>query len=664
MDATRDQHNKAYMTTDQQLTGDSIDLILTALRTVAARCDGAVEEDGQGFNGTDTRYGRHLASLDTLNERDALIGLKIVLKYKRQIGDDTHAALSKLCPEDVQKDSTKRTEAVCSTWNNDPATLLPWSEPKKVNTSKGPSTVRSAEPDERFWTIYRAQKDALKAMGVSISKYNGYWQASWWINTTPKPTAPTTPTEPAITLPAEPITLDEAIKSKLLWYQTAHVEAIIRAIQTHGAALDASDTGAGKTFVALAVMKALGLRVTVICPKAVIPSWRKAAAHFGGIMLTAINHEMVKTGKTPHGKWVGNGKDEHFEWNLDPQRDGLIFDEVHRCKARDSQNAELLLAAKDSGAKTLCLSATAATNPLEMKALAYTLGLYPNKGSYWGWATRNGVWKGKWGMEFTGGLAAIGKIHEQIFPAGRGARIRISEVPGFPATTITPEILDFNGASKEIAHAYEVMKQSIANLEARSAQDRQAIILTEILRARQKAEILKVPSLVTMAQDAIEEGNSVALFVNFNETVDSLAAMLKTDCVVRGGQSAEDRQHNIDRFQAGQSFARLALICPTYSAQDLKQALGRVHRAKSNETAPNAPVSRVIICNIRAGGVGISLHNYDGRPSIQRIVFAEGTIEEQAARAVEGKLHNIEMLNDGDILCGLNISSRQEQLVA
>ena len=64
---------------------------------------------------------------------------------------------------------------------------------------------------------------------------------------------------------------------------------------------------------------------------------------------------------------------------------------------------------------------------------------------------------------------------------------------------------------------------------------------------------------------------------------------------------------------------RSSLICPTYSAIDLKQALGRIHRAGAKSK------------------------------SVQRIIFAADSIEEAVMKKVKAKLHNIETLNDGDI---------------
>jgi hypothetical protein len=93
----------------------------------------------------------------------------------------------------------------------------------------------------------------------------------------------------------------------------------------------------------------------------------------------------------------------------------------------------------------------------------------------------------------------------------------------------------------------------------------------------------------------------------------------------------------------------------------------------------------VIVCNIASGGVGVSLHDTRGRyarlalispnysaiqlrqtlgrvwrqggktKSIQKIIFAAGTIEERACDAVRSKLQNLALLNDGDLTAGIQI---------
>jgi len=432
---------------------------------------------------------------------------------------------------------------------------------------------------------------------------------------------------------------------RLFTYQREHARRIADALVRLGVAVDASDPGTGKTFIAVVVAICLGLRLVVIAPKAVLPAWRRVAELFGAGVITIINYEAVKTGKSGLGKFEGG----EFVWTLPPDA-LLVFDEVQRCKARDSQNAKLLIAARRQGAKTLLLSATAASNPLEMRAIGFALGLH-NLRNFWSWARAHGVAKGRFGMEFDGSLEHLARLHHRIFEElCAGSRMRIAEIPDFPATQIIAEPVG-TSREREIQEVYDQLKIDLNKALATDDYGRQEEIAAEIdataanhltilLRARQDIERLKIDTLASMAADAVAEGMSVAIFVNFDETLHETAKRCGTDCVIHGGQSPTEREEAIRRFQANEAEVivcniraggvgvslhdpagvkpRLALISPTYSAQDLRQALGRVHRA-------------------------------GGAHSIQRIIFAAGTVEEEACAAVQAKLACIDTLNDGDL---------------
>ena len=78
---------------------------------------------------------------------------------------------------------------------------------------------------------------------------------------------------------------------------------------------------------------------------------------------------------------------------------------------------------------------------------------------------------------------------------------------------------------------------------------RRASQMTIVLRARQAVELHKVPAMVEMTRDGIEEGMSVVLLVNFTDTIRELSAKLDCPHIIHGGQTAEERQDIIDRFQ-------------------------------------------------------------------------------------------------------------------
>jgi len=447
-----------------------------------------------------------------------------------------------------------------------------------------------------------------------------------------------------------PQRIDEINPTGLLDYQVPSVFTLSRAIARFRAAADTSDTGTGKTYTSLAVARQLGLRSLIVCPKSVITAWRRVAKFLNVEVHDIINYERLKGGKYGHVKWVSKttmAADGDFEWKV-PGDVLLIFDEAHRCKAQFSQNAKLLISARRQGIPLLMASATLATNPLEMRGVGYALGLHFLT-NFFQWCRRHGC-----ETHDFGGLGFDKKdeknkkillgIHNQIFPE-RGVRISISELgDAFPESQLSAEAYDMNGNTAKINKVYEHMQDELAAL-AKRTENYSAQIFAVMMRARMQAELLKVPALIEQATDAIDEGMSVCIFVNFQATIDALRARLKDSAVVQGGQSQEDRDANIDAFQADEK--------------------------------------HIIICNIAAGGVGISLHDVRGeRPrlslispnysaiqlvqaigrawrqggksaTIQRVVFAAGTIEETACDAVRTKLENLALLNDGDLTAGI-----------
>ena len=153
-------------------------------------------------------------------------------------------------------------------------------------------------------------------------------------------------------------------------WQKPHRDVLLDALNTHGVALDSSDTGVGKTVIAMDIANNLGLTPFVLCPKSVVPSWKEHGAEH------TLNYEKLRTGRTDFVKKEGN----RFSWYLDPSKVIMIFDEVHRCKGDKSLQSKLLAAAKRQGYKILMLSATAFHTPIEMKSIGFALDLHDYRG--------------------------------------------------------------------------------------------------------------------------------------------------------------------------------------------------------------------------------------------------------------------------------------------
>ena len=52
-----------------------------------------------------------------------------------------------------------------------------------------------------------------------------------------------------------------------------------------------------------------------------------------------------------------------------------------------------------------------------------------------------------------------------------------------------------------------------------------------------------------LAEEAMENGMSIVLFMNFKDSIDALAERLKTKCIIDGRNKPKERQANIDAFQ-------------------------------------------------------------------------------------------------------------------
>lgn len=114
----------------------------------------------------------------------------------------------------------------------------------------------------------------------------------------------------------------------------------------------------------------------------------------------------------------------------------------------------------------------------------------------------------------------------------------------------------------------ELLGEGIEESELGAFESEYASALVELGIYRHAASLAKVESAVEIAQGALEEGQGVLLFSAFRDTAERLATKLDADCLT-GEVTGKRRQDMIDRFQNGES--------------------------------------KVLVCTIGAGGIGINL---------------------------------------------------------
>lgn len=416
-------------------------------------------------------------------------------------------------------------------------------------------------------------------------------------------------------------------------------------LQSGKSTLDTSDVGTGKTVVAAKVATALAAAnhpVFVVCPKSVIPMWGRELASEGVQPLGILNYEKLRGGRT---KWLSKKFKRVMSWSL-PDNAVVFFDEVHNCKGATTQNAQLLIAAVQQGYAAHCMSATAAEDPTEMRALGYSLGLHSlntNEGgsrSWERWMRAHGCYQDAW-RNWQMGLRKYAAPIKPTLYDGESARAHKLTVEDFPDSfrdnRIFIEALDF-GDKDAIHNAYAengITPQIIEDLIENGTVGGNDCLLVDLLRARQLAESYKLPLIAKMVEELVEGGHSVPVFLNFRDSIAYLHDALKhlAPQVVQGGQSAEARDAAITSFQEDSTrvllvnvsaggtgvslhdtigdHSRVSLISPTFNAKQHLQTLGRIHRNGAKTDA------------------------------IQKILVAAGTVEEQVMKAIERKITNM-----------------------
>ncbi len=560
-----------------------------------------------------------------------------------------------------------------------PGLILPQFAPKW--TWEGNCLFRETrihfDAEKAFRSSWSSNKRAWLERGFGLKQVNGLWWLTQWLLKLPDGSLTLTQVgmdklaslgqgslalpvaeQPRLALPELP----EPIKSKLYEYQVEPARQLLRALQ-HGpnewgypGAWDCSDMGTGKTFQALAAALATGLEVAVVCPLAVIPAWHRAFAHFGHRPKFVLNYESLRTGNR---EWVkhelgysseSGGKQKRFRWQLDPARTCLIFDEAHNCKTPKSLNQAMLAAAARQRFATICVSGTLATDPTHMKATGRIVGLHKDSADEWASfllrhnceSASNGYTTAWRFMGGKSGRDALARIHRTVFPA-RGARVRIDDLGDrFPETQIMAEPFE-TGETAAIAAAFKEAENILTRLSAQGASEGEIKMrrASAYMEAWHASERCKVPAIADMVAAELEAGRSVAIFVNFTDVREALMDRLKTKCAIFGGQSAAEREACIAEFQADKSrviianidaggvgvslhdingaHPRTAIILPTNKVVSLTQALGRVHRA---------------------GGKS---------KSRQIVMFAAGTIEEAICDTIRRRMAQITTINDGEL---------------
>lgn len=441
-------------------------------------------------------------------------------------------------------------------------------------------------------------------------------------------------------------------------YQEEAARRLSEILSERGFALDASDTGIGKTFTAIATalefVDSEGClpRIGVICRARAVTKWKAAIASFFITPEFVMSWEKARNGRNEDFIPIRNrlGRVKTFNMSC-PHPMILIIDEIHAGGGIKSLNAELVIAAqRNPNVLVLGLSATPADSPLKMRALGFCTGMHQLDNDFWNWCRRNGCVRSPFGgLYFRKGDRdrVLGDIHRRLFdgPDCWGLRLRkkdLFEAGQFPEAQTTVELWDLSESTPTWLAPWleQVDEDEQADVERHEGNPSPGILA---IRDRQRNELFKVPALVEEIEERVEEGESVIVFVQFTRTINAVSERLGDidHRILDGKRSRRDQEAAVHDFQSGLvrvlvcqvdagsesidlhdthgNRPRHVIVFPTYKAVTLIQVLGRA---------------------VRSGAKS---------PVVQRIVYSSTGIESKIARAVDRRLENLSLLTDGEL---------------
>ena len=405
-------------------------------------------------------------------------------------------------------------------------------------------------------------------------------------------------------------------------------------------------TGLGKTLAVWLAVAAMPEReLLIVCPKGAMPQWRRTIQLSGGTgkAVTIINYERTKSLFAPPPaslKRSVRAKNNELAKAGTPKRTWplVIFDESHRLRNPASQQSMACRRLADAGLFTVYMSATAGQSPHELSYLGRLLGS-DGTDTIGGFRElmkrlKIGRAKGRWKNWSWDPNDRDRQVMADLLYKGAdaiGLRRRPSDLAGWPEVQreVAPVALDAAARKLYEATWREFRRElGLAGGSTRTPTGRVAGI-----RYRQKASLLRIAGTAEFAADLMDDGLQVALSVAFLETGAALEQKLAGGGwrvgQINGERDAAANEATRLAFQTGMLDAVVFTVTESISLHRGERTGGDRDRA-------------LILHDMRHSAVQLQqiegrCHR-DGQQATIYYAFAEGTVEEQVAARVVGRM--------------------------
>lgn len=456
--------------------------------------------------------------------------------------------------------------------------------------------------------------------------------------------------------------------------------------------LEADDVGLGKTLASLdgayrVAAQRGATRMLIMCPKAVIPHWRRTIAAFGdrGLRICVINYDQSKkllsvpdsaaTAKRTRtkNKHIADRGTSLVDWDL------ILFDEAHRLKNADSQRAKAAnrIARYAEAARTapfvIWMSATAGQNPPELSYLAplfaqITGAARSSLKDFGQWLADQGFAvtynkrfdKWEWGVLPEGATPAdaaameatkeadLARIRALLFdrPDAPSIRRLPTDIAGWPEIQRIAFPVDLDPVQRHLyEQAWTAFREEMRL--ARRGRDPKVGMVAR-LRFRQKASLIRVPGTVELILDLLENGHQVAVSVEFLETADALREELakhRIDVAEYTGRNTGTREQERFAFQRGQQKVIAFSVTEGISLHQ-NEPLG------DGSIATNVPRTAIVHDPRYSGLASLQIEgrtHRDGQAANVYYAYAAGTVEEQVTRTLVHRVLSTKAMVGDDV---------------
>ncbi|HCY40408.1 MAG TPA: hypothetical protein DHV48_03505 [Prolixibacteraceae bacterium] len=438
---------------------------------------------------------------------------------------------------------------------------------------------RSFNPQSKSWMIPESSKPHLESMAKRIV----HFEPVQWVNTVVSDQRP----EKLLEIPEMPqLTIDHGLKVQPYPYQ---LQGIARGLELKRF-MNTDEPGLGKSLQALATINLSGaFPCLVVCPSSLKINWEREWHKFsdkkamvlsdkvrdtwpffwntGLYQVFIVNYESLKkyfVQSIKPGKKL-TLRDVTFRENVKLFK-SVIIDESHRCKSSATQQAKFVKGISDGKEWRIELTGTPVVNrPKDLLSQLSIIGKLEEFGGYKYFINRYCS-----GPNKASNLKELNSLLWQKCMFRREKSTVLKDLPDKIRSVMTCEITnrkEYKDAERDLIQYLRKYKEA-DDEKIQKALKGEVMVRINILR--QISARGKIKEVAEFVQDFQEEGQKIVLFCSLHEVVDQLKKIFPHAVSVTGRENSDQKQQAIDMFQKN-------------------------------------PKTNIIICSIRAAGVGLTL---------------------------------------------------------